>query len=261
MLDSLAPARRRTLLLVAALLALALLVAAVTAAVSAFDDPVPVDQDARGPVLLLSGYGGNTAALRPLATALEEDGREVVVVPPVDRNTGDLDLQAEALAGIAEELLEAGAPSLDVVGFSAGGLVARLWVRDHGGVEAARRVLTVGTPHHGTLVAGLAVEAGCSEACRQLAPESGLLRALNAGDETPDGPQYVSVWSTTDQVVTPPETSRLDGAAVNLAVQSLCPDARTSHGGLTSDPVVLALLGTALGPDRPVAPAAGSVDC
>jgi hypothetical protein len=93
----------------------------------------------------------------------------------------------------------------------AGGVVARLWVHEDGG-SVARRVVTLGSPHHGTSVAALArefVPDSCPEACRQLSPDSDLLRELNAADETPRGPLFVSIWTRVDRVVTPPESSRL----------------------------------------------------
>lgn len=243
------------LLLVPALL-VAVSVVATLVVVRAVGGADPVAQDRPGPVLLVSGYGGSTRVLEPLRATLERAGRDVVVVPPVDGGTGDLEAQAEALAGQADAALaRSGAGSVDVVGFSAGGVVARSWVRDHGGASVARRVLSVGSPQHGTSVAELALGlAGrCAEACRQLVPGSALLRGLNAGDETPAGPVFVSVWSETDRVVVPGDSGRLSGA-LNLAVQSLCPRARTEHGDLPSDPVVQALLGTALGAGAPRTP-------
>ena len=110
---------------------------------------------------------------------------------PEGDGTGDLRAQADHLADVAASTLDrTGAPSVDVIGYSAGGVVARLWVRDGNGKTAARRVLTLGSPHHGTSVAQLGSElgGGCPAACEQLVPDSDLLRRLNAGDETPDGP-------------------------------------------------------------------------
>jgi triacylglycerol esterase/lipase EstA (alpha/beta hydrolase family) len=255
-LATLAPARRRLVLLavLAGLLGALAVVAAVVVRLTA--SVTPVAQDDPGPVLLVSGYGGSTRALDPVREALTRGGRDVVVVPPVNGGTGDIAEQARALDGVADDAMHRfDAGSVDVVGYSAGGVVARKWVRDDGGAGKARRVLSVGSPQHGTAVAELAagVAGRCPTACRQLEPDSDLLRALNAHDETPDGPRFVSVWSDADEVVVPPDSARLDGA-VNLTVQSVCPRARTSHAGLPGDPVVLALLDSSLGVDPPAVP-------
>ena len=79
--------------------------------------------------------------------------------------------------------------------------MARLWVRDGGGADMARRVLTLGSPQHGTSQAALGAEfaGSCPPACEQLVPESDLLRRLNAGDETPAGPLWATIRSTTDR--------------------------------------------------------------
>ncbi len=143
------------------------------------------------------------------------------------------------------------------MGYSAGGVVARLWVREHGGDAVARRVLTLGSPHHGTSQAalGASLAGGCPTACEQLVPGSDLLRRLNARDETPAGPAWVTLRSSADQVVTPVDSAALEGA-VNVLVQDLCPAARTPHDGLPTDPVTLALVASALGAGPPTAPSA-----
>ena len=105
-----------------------------------------------------------------------------------------------------------GAPSVDVVGYSAGGVVVRLWVDDLGGGSLARRVVTLSSPHHGTEVAGLGADLGeeaCPTACEQLAPDSDLLTTLNARDETPPGPRWVALWTTDDATVVPPTSGLL----------------------------------------------------
>ena len=256
MLDALAPARRRLVLLLVVAVLVAVVLALALAVVRLTSGGDPVAQDRPGPVVLVSGYGGSTRSLEPLRAALERDGRDVVVAPAVGGGTGDIAAQAEALDGVVDDAIEqAGAGSVDVVGYSAGGVVAREWVRHHGGDGKARRVLSIGSPQHGTTVAALAagLAGQCPLACHQLEPDSDLLRALNARDETPAGPRFVSVWSDADEVVVPPGSARLDGA-LDLTVQELCPGARTAHGDLPSDPVVLALLASALGPGAPSAP-------
>jgi triacylglycerol lipase len=261
MLASLSPARRRFVLTIGAVVATAVVATGASLAIhTAIGTVDPVAQDQPGPVLLVSGYGGSTRSLNPLRDQLQAEGRDVVVVPPVGGGTGDIQTQAKALGSAAEAATKrTGAASVDVVGYSAGGVVARTWVRDFGGDGLARRVLSIGSPQHGTAVAELAVglAGGCPTGCQQLAPDSDLLRRLNAGDETPSGPLFVSVWSTSDDVVVPPESASLEGG-VNFSVQSVCPDERTPHGSLPSDPVVLATLRTALGTASPSIPT-GSV--
>ncbi|CAN5484762.1 lipase [soil metagenome] len=257
MLDSLSPARRRLVLLVAGTVALLIVaVVGVVAVRVATGGTDPVAQDRPGPVLLVSGYGGSTRSLEPLRSTLESAGRDVVVVAPVGDGTGDIADQARDLGDQADAALERfAATSVDVVGYSAGGVVAREWVRSFGGDGVARRVLSVGSPQHGTDLAELGAGLGtsCPTACQQLVPDSTLLRELNARDETPDGPAFASVWSTSDEVVVPTDTARLVGA-LNFTVQSVCPRDRSSHGGLPGDPVVQAALATVLGVDAPAAP-------
>ncbi|MFC6345121.1 hypothetical protein ACFP8W_24270, partial [Nocardioides hankookensis] len=70
MLDRLSPARRRFVLAIATLVLVAAVVIVVAVVATRPDDVDPVAQDSPGPVLLVPGYGGSTAALDVLADAL-----------------------------------------------------------------------------------------------------------------------------------------------------------------------------------------------
>jgi triacylglycerol esterase/lipase EstA (alpha/beta hydrolase family) len=258
-LSSLSPARRRFAVLLAGVLAGGVLAVLAIVVVRVTDDVDAVAQDELGPVLVVPGYGGSTASVAGLAEAVREDGRDVTVVELAGDGTGDLDEQAQVLGEAVDEALDrTGSSSADVVGYSAGGVIARLWVRDHGGDEQARRVVTLGSPHHGTDIANLAGGTlGCPVACQQLASGSSLLNRLNAGDETPAGPVFVSVWTTDDQTVTPPDSAVLEGA-LNISVQSVCAGQTVSHGDLPDDPVVRSLVERALSRDQPDDSSAGT---
>ncbi|MBA2552831.1 MAG: lipase [Geodermatophilaceae bacterium] len=242
------------MILIAALVAAALAATAVVVWRTTGASVTPVAQDRPGPVLLIPGYGGSTEALEVLAGELRASGRDATVLQLAGDGTGDLREQAQVLAAAADAAIErTGAPSVDVIGYSAGGVVARLWVRDFDGAGLARRVITLGSPHHGTRVAELAVAVvpdECPLACRQLVPDSDLLRELNAGDETPDGPAYISIWSTVDEVVTPPDSARLDGA-LNLVVQDICDSSQVPHGSLPTDQVVSSIVALEIGAGAP----------
>ncbi len=263
MLDALSPARRTFVLgLVAIVLVALLVVAAVAIRSSRANDVHPVAQDTLGPVLVVPGYGGSTAALDDLAAAVKSSGRDVTIVSLPGQGTGDLRQEAEALNSVAVAAMRrTETASVDVVGYSAGGVVARLWVRELGGGNLARRVVTLAAPHHGTDVAGLAVDVAprqCPLACQQLAPDSVLMRALNAGDETPPGPKFVSIWTDDDEVVTPADSAELSGA-VDIRVQDVCADLSLSHSELPRAPVVIAITLLELGSAPPIQPT--SRDC
>lgn len=255
MLARLAPARRRLVLALAVLVVAVSASAAVLVSRAAEPATAPVSQERPGPVLLVPGYGGSTGSLQGLADRLIASGRDATVVLLPGTGTGDLAGAADALGDAVDDALtRTGAESVDVVGYSAGGVVARLWVAD-GGAHVARRVVTLGSPHHGTSLADLAADLApgqCPLGCIQLGVDSDLLVGLNAGDETPDGPTWVSIWTTQDQTVTPPDSARLEGA-LNLPVQSVCASARIGHGDLPRDPFVQALVLAQLAPGEPVA--------
>ncbi len=251
MFANLAPARRRLVFGLLATVCVTLVALGVVLVVPRVmgGSAEQADQNQPGPVLLVPGYGGSTGSLRSLAAKLTAAGRDATVIELPGNGTGDLSASADVLGDEARAALaRTGATSVDVVGYSAGGIVTRLWVAD-GGLDLTRRVVLLGSPNHGTSLADLAgnlpIDA-CPAACRQLATDSDVLRRLNAGDETPDGPTWVSIWTTQDETVTPPETARLDGA-VNVPIQSVCADARVGHSALPSTPLVQAIVLAELG--------------
>jgi triacylglycerol lipase len=236
-----------------------LLIAAVGVAVSAWwlgtreaARAVPAP-DVPGAVVLVPGYGGATGGVDALAERIRATGRVAVVVALPGDGTGDLARQAGAVDAQVADVLRHGAPSVDVIGYSAGGVVARLWARDHDGEHKARRIITLGSPHHGTSLAAAgagAVPDACPVACQQLAPGSHLLTGLPT--PVPSPPAWLALWTVQDQTVTPPDSARLEGA-INVALQSVCPELRVDHSGLPTNPVVTRIVLDAIG----AAPLAG----
>ncbi len=256
-LTSLSPARRRLVLAVSVLVVVTV-AGALVATLLRRDAPVrPVAQDLVGPVLLVPGYGGSTSSLEVLGAALEAEGRDVRIVTASGSGTGDLRDAASHLADVVDATLsETGAASVDIVGYSAGGVVLRIYVADLGGGSSVRRAVTLSSPHHGTDLAALARSLGgrtCPVACEQLDPDSDLLRGLNAGDESPPGPEWVVLWTQDDGTVVPPESGDLDGA-LGYAVQSVCSGLTVEHPDVPRTPAVIAMVESALGTAEPVVP-------
>jgi triacylglycerol lipase len=233
----------------AALAALLAVIVTVGVRLLGREDPVTRPDQARpGPVLLVPGYGGSRTGLSQLAARLRAAGRTATVLALPGEGTGDLLVQAQSVDAAVSAALAGGAPSVDVVGYSAGGVAVKLWVDRHHHGASARRIVTLGSPLHGTRIAGAGAAlapGSCPAACRQLAPGSALLDSLDE-EPVPDGQPWLSLWTEDDETVQPPDSARLDGA-VNLAVQTLCPGARVSHSALPTDPIVTALVLDALG--------------
>jgi triacylglycerol lipase len=213
-----------------------------------------------GVVVLVPGYGGSTAGVDVLAAHIRGMGMSTEVVTLPGNGTGDLGAQAVVLNGYVNRALRSGAGQVDVVGYSAGGVVTRLWDEQDGGAQKVHRIITLGSPLNGTKIAAAgnaADPAACPLACQELVPGSTLLTRLRS---VPLGrkPGWLSLWTTDDQTVRPPDSAQLAGA-VNVPLQSVCPGIVIQHGQLPTSPLVIGIVLTALGSGPLTAP--GPADC
>lgn len=171
----------------------------------AFASGVPVDD--RLPVLLIHGYFCNRALWRPMAARLVAAGHAVDAVdlePPF----ASIDDYAPRIARAVEALRErTGAARVALVGHSMGGLAARAYLRARGD-DAIACVVTLGTPHRGTVHATL----GRGRNVRQMRRDSDWLHAL-AADEPPQRlAKFTVVLSWQDNIVAPQAIQTLPGA-------------------------------------------------
>jgi len=216
-------------------------------------------QDRPGPVLLVPGYGGGRGGLQQLAARIEATGRSATVLTLVGDGTGDLSAQVSVLDTAVDAALAAGAPSVDVVGYSAGGVVAGLWVARDDGAAKARRVVTLGAPLAGTNLASTAAVIApdaCPAACRQLAPGSAEITELARG-RVGEAVPWLSVWTADDETVTPPGAASALAGTTQVQVQAVCPGARVTHSALPTDPAVTGLVLRALSADPLAAESSG----
>ena len=165
-------------------------------------------------MLLLHGYGCNSgywAQLTPLLDAARISHATLDLEPI----TCDIDDYVPLVQRAAEELCAAaGAPKLVIVAHSMGGLVARAWLRKHGAARVAR-VITLGTPHHGTCLASFGVGRNAAQMRRAGAAdglESDWLRALAAGESAATRALITSIYTHHDNIISPQTSSFLAGA-------------------------------------------------
>ncbi len=244
-LGGLAP-RRRTFVLALLGVGAVLLVLIGIAVAREYRVPPPADPAVPGAVVLVPGYGGNRAAFIALTERLRAEGRRSVIVELPSGGTGDLVTQAATIDDTARGLLDEGAPSVDVVGYSAGGVATRVYLDRGRTAPAVRRVVTLGSPLQGAELAaagGALVPGACPRACQQLAPGSALLSGLATA---PAGVPWLSLWTADDETVTPPDSAELPGTdAVRL--QDVCSDATIPHSRLPVDPLAVGLVLRGLG--------------
>ena len=214
--------------------------------------------DRLGPVILVPGFGGDVAMLNELVSALRTAGRTAITVSLPDAATGDRRGQEKVLAERVDAELAHGAPSVDLIGYSAGGIVVALFASSD--PSHVRRAVTLASPLHGTRLAGLAaglLASACPTACQQLVPGSPLLASLESPDIT--GIPWLSVWTADDDVVTPPNSARFTGAR-NVELQDVCADDAATHASLPSDPLAIGLILQALSAKLPM-PLPSAPDC
>ena len=109
-----------------------------------------------------------------------------------------------------------------------GGLAARAWMRRYGSARVAR-VITLGTPHHGTALARFGPGANAV----QMRREGPWLRDLAASEGPDVRARIVSIYTHHDNIVAPQDSSVLPGAR-NIAFGGV------GHVALGSNPRVLA---------------------
>ena len=167
---------------------------------------VVTDPEAAGtPILLIHGIMDNRSVFTVFRRALRRRGFGVVHAVNYGLLTGDLRHAAHELAGHVERLCEAtGADKVHIVGHSLGGVIARYYVQLMGGSARVDTLVTLGSPHSGTLGAHLIPTA----LGRQLRPGSPPLTEL-AGPAPGCTTRFLVVWSRMDQMVVPQRNARL----------------------------------------------------
>ncbi|MYN19839.1 alpha/beta fold hydrolase [Rugamonas sp. FT107W] len=163
---------------------------------------------ARGlPVLLIHGYACNSGYWRPLSARLARAGIShygIDLEPP----GASIDAYVPQVQAAVERLCaDTGSKQVIIVGHSMGGLVARAWLRRHG-ADTVARVITLGTPHHGTALAHF----GPGGNAVQMRYRSEWLAALAASEANLQRGLISSIYSVHDNIVAPQDSGALPGA-------------------------------------------------
>lgn len=192
--------------------------------------PGPAPAATGTPVLLVHGYGCNRGAFDRLAPRLATAGLQPHFhdLEPVYASIDDY---VPALATRIDELLRTtGLSRIAVVCHSMGGLAVRAYVARHGSAKLSG-VVTIGTPHAGTVLAWLGLGANGE----QMRPGSAWLAELERRRPDALAIPWLAIWSTHDNIVAPAGSARMAGAE-ELRLEGI------GHLALLDSPVVAAAI-------------------
>jgi len=91
---------------------------------------------------------------------------------------------------------------IDLLGFSMGGVIARIWLQEFGGGQRTYRFLSVGSPQMGTLTAQL-IPSWLFAGLADMKRGSPLLRSLNQDCSALQGVDCISLFCRWDLMVVP----------------------------------------------------------
>lgn len=148
------------------------------------------------PIILVHGYAMNRANFLPLAWRLARAG-----LGPIFGfeywSLGRVAASARQLGWFVDQVRAAlGAPAVDIVGHSMGGVVGRYYVAFAGGDGVVTNLITLGSPHAGTELSAI----GVGHPTRELVLGSKLTARLAAAGP-PRTTKLTVVWSHGDALV------------------------------------------------------------
>lgn len=188
------------------------------------------------PVLLIHGYGCNSGYWHPMSKVLSKANitHYAIDMEPI---IGGIDEYAPVIQQAIQRICrETGHEKVILLGHSMGGLAARAYLRACGSSRVAK-VITLGTPHHGTGLAHFGIGLNTEQMRWTVTEQEGIaskwLRELAASETAEIYRLIVSIYSHHDNIISPQTSSHLAGAR-NLEFHAI------GHVALALDPVIQA---------------------
>lgn len=178
--------------------------------------PLRARRKGETPVMLVHGYGANSASMIFLHWMLRRLGWANVFVVSYTPPTANARGLAKQVANHAERIMKAcEAEKIDIVCHSMGGVLTRYALVN---LDLAGRVnccVTLGSPHRGSRVAGLVPAMGSAA---QMRHDCDFVREVGADGDTPGNARFFSIWSEFDNFVLPVRSSIIQGNGRNIHV-------------------------------------------
>ncbi|NUS44758.1 MAG: alpha/beta fold hydrolase [Mycobacteriaceae bacterium] len=197
------------------------------------------------------------------------------ILPGIN-GTGYIEDSAKQLSQFVDRVLAAtGTQQVDMIAHSQGGVMARYYQKFAGGQGKVKKMVTMGSTHHGTALVGIGalgravnnlgidvlglVEVFVGHAGIQQTVGSTFIHKVNAGGDTVPGTDYTVIATRYDEVTNPYPLTFLNpgpGATVtNVTLQDGCEQDLSDHLTMQYSPRALSVIRRALDPagnHRPV---------
>jgi pimeloyl-ACP methyl ester carboxylesterase len=170
-------------------------------------DVLPVDAKGRRGVVLVHGFVCNRGLWNPWLREFRASGTPAIAVN-LEPVFGSIDAYPPIIERAVAALESATGLAPIIVAHSMGGLATRAWLGSGNNEERVHRVVTIGTPHHGTWIARFAATMN-SRQMQQLGP---WITRLAAAEPASRYARFTCFYGHCDNIVFPPSTATLPGA-------------------------------------------------
>jgi pimeloyl-ACP methyl ester carboxylesterase len=193
-----------------------------------FPDVAPVGATATRGLILVHGYGCNRGVWAAWLQRLQELQIPCVAVQlkPLFASIDDYGHLVEAAV---EGLQRRTGQAPVIVAHSMGGMAARAWWAQDGTASRLHRLITIGSPHQGTLLARFGWGANAS----QMRLDSAWLARLQASETQAQADRTICYYSDGDNMIIPSASATLPGAD-NRKIPAM------GHVAMVDHPVIFA---------------------
>ncbi len=155
-------------------------------------------------LVLVHGIFDTGRIFAPMARYFAQHGLNTIApdLRPCSGAKG-LEMLAEQLKRIIEAETEPD-ETVDLVGFSMGGLISRYYLQRLGGLTRVRRFIAISVPQHGSQWAWLIPP---NQGCRQMRPGSRFLQDLNQDSAGLARIDMLTLWTPFDLMIIPASSS------------------------------------------------------
>ena len=170
-------------------------------------DHLPASGTGRRGLVMVHGLVCNRGLWNPWMKRLRADGIPFVAVN-LEPVFGSIDAYAAIVEAAVARVEAATGLAPVLVGHSMGGLAIRSWLNRLGGEARAHRLVTVGTPHHGSWLARFAHTVNG----RQMRQGDPWLADLARNESAQRRARYICFYGHCDNIVFPASSATLPGA-------------------------------------------------